>query len=246
LDEKWWQDSLQSIRQIAIFMLLAGSALAADDALLRNGFVIRHDHRELLPDGRTTRLYISPDNKNFVDVPTDNIASFETVPVEAAVPVPVPAPKPQTLTDIVRDASDKHLIDEDLIHGVIRAESGSNPKAVSRKGAQGLMQLMPATARTLGVTNSFDSKENVEAGTRYLHEMLVKFNFDLAKALAAYNAGPDRVSQYKGVPPYNETRAYVARIIKDFNRKKLAAASASANAARKARKATVKASPSKT
>jgi soluble lytic murein transglycosylase-like protein len=227
-------------------LLVAGSALAADDALLRNGFTIRHDHRELLQDGRTTRLYISSDNKSFVDVPTENIASFEAVPVEATPPAPVPAAKPQTLTDIVRDASDKHLIDEDLINSVIRAESDSNPKAVSRKGAQGLMQLMPATARNLGVTNSFDSRENVEAGTRYLHEMLVKFDFDLAKALAAYNAGPNRVSQYKGVPPYNETRAYVARIIKDFNRKKLAAASASANAARKAKKATVKAPPSKT
>ncbi|MCU1312199.1 MAG: Lytic transglycosylase, catalytic [Candidatus Angelobacter sp.] len=227
--------------------LAAGSALAADDALLRNGFTIRHDHRELLPDGRTTRLYISSDNKNFVDVPTENIASFEAVPVEAAPPtVPVAAAKSETLGDIVRDASDKHLIDEDLINSVIRAESDSNPKAVSPKGAQGLMQLMPATARNLGVTNSFDSRANVEAGTRYLHEMLVKFDFDLAKALAAYNAGPNRVSQYKGVPPYNETRAYVIRIIKDFNRKKLAAASASASAARKAKKATVKAPPSKT
>jgi soluble lytic murein transglycosylase-like protein len=230
-------------------LLVAGSALAADDALLRNGFTIRHDHRELLQDGRTTRLYISTDSKNFVDVPTENIASFEAVPVEAAPTpptAPVAAAKSETLGDIIRDASDKHLIDEDLINSVIRAESGSNPKAVSPKGAQGLMQLMPATARNLGVTDSFDSRANVEAGTRYLHEMLVKFDFDLAKALAAYNAGPNRVSQYKGVPPYNETRAYVIRIIKDFNRKKLAAASASASAARKAKKATVKAPPSKT
>jgi len=237
------------MKQIAVFILLAGSALAADDALLRNGFTIRHDHRELLQDGRTTRLYISSDNKNFVDVPTENIAGFEAAPVEAAPPPPpatVAASKPEALTDIVRGASDKHLIDEDLIHSVIRAESGFNPKAVSPKGAQGLMQLMPATARNLGVTDSFDSRANVEAGTQYLHEMLIKFNFDLAKALAAYNAGPDRVSQYKGVPPYHETRAYVARIIKDFNRKKLAAASASANAARKTHKVTVKAPPSKT
>jgi soluble lytic murein transglycosylase-like protein len=232
------------MKQFAVLVLLAGSALAADDALLRNGFTIRHDHRELLPDGRTTRLYISSDSKNFVDVPTENIASFEAVPVEAAPPAPPPvaAVKPETLTDIVHEASDKHLIDEDLIHSVIRAESGFNPKAVSPKGAQGLMQLMPATARGLGVADSFDSRANVEAGTRYLHEMLIKFNFDLAKALAAYNAGPDRVSQYKGVPPYIETRAYVARIIKDFNRKKLAAASA----ARKTHKVTAKAPPSKT
>jgi soluble lytic murein transglycosylase-like protein len=235
---------LRFIKQVVVFAMLAGLAVAADDALLRNGFSIRHDHREVLQDGRITRLYISADNKSFVDVPTENIASFETAPVEAA-PAPVqPAiqlsAKSQTLTEIVRDASDKHLIDEDLIQSIIRAESSFNPKAVSHKGAQGLMQLMPATARSLGVTNSFDSRENVDAGTRYLHELLVKFNFDLIKALAAYNAGPDRVQQYKGVPPYYETRAYVARIIKDFNRKKLAAAAASVKAAKTAQKSIIK------
>jgi len=224
--------------------LLAGSALAADDALLRNGFSIRHDHRETLPDGRTTRLYITADNKSFVDVPTENIASFEPAPAEPAPPPPQAAavqiaPKDQSIAEIVRSASDKHLIDEDLIQSVIRAESSFNPKAVSPKGAQGLMQLMPATARNLGVTNAFDSRENVDAGTRYLYELLVKFKFDLIKALAAYNAGPNRVEQYKGVPPYNETRAYVARIIKDFNRKKLAAAAVSANAAKKTQKSSI-------
>jgi soluble lytic murein transglycosylase-like protein len=92
---------------------------------------------------------------------------------------------------------------------------------------------MPSTARDLGVSNPFDSAANVDAGTKYLHELLVQYNFDLAKALAAYNAGPARVAQYKGVPPYQETHAYVARIIKDFNRKKLAAASAQRSASPK-------------
>jgi soluble lytic murein transglycosylase-like protein len=237
------------MKQVVVFLSLAGFAMAADNALLRNGFAILHDHREVSQDGRTTRLFISADNKSFVDVPTENIAGFEAVPaapVETAPPAAAPVAKPQTLADIVRDASDKHLIDEDLIHSVIGAESSANPSAVSRKGAQGLMQLMPATARSLGVTNSFDSRENVDAGTRYLHKLLVKFNFDLAKALAAYNAGPERVTRYKGVPPYNETRAYVARIIKDFNRKKRAAASLSRHSARKIQKDTAKASPSKT
>jgi soluble lytic murein transglycosylase-like protein len=105
---------------------------------------------------------------------------------------------------------------------VIRAESGFNPKAVSRKGAQGLMQLMPATASKLGVINSMDPAANVDGGTQYLHEMLERFNNDLVKALAAYNAGPERVEKYKGMPPYHETYAYVSRIISDFNRKKLA------------------------
>src|SRR5204862_1166347 len=102
------------------------------------------------------------------------------------------------------------------------AESGFKPHAVSPKGAQGLMQLMPHTASQLGVANAFDPKANVEGGTRYLRELLERYNFDLVKALAAYNAGPHRVEQYRGVPPYYETRAYIARIIRDFNRQKLA------------------------
>jgi len=84
------------------------------------------------------------------------------------------------------------------------------------------MQLMPQTASQLGVTNSFDPKANVDGGTKYLRELLEKYNYDVVKTLAAYNAGPQRVEQYHGVPPYYETRAYIARIIRDFNRKKLA------------------------
>jgi len=96
------------------------------------------------------------------------------------------------------------------------------------------MQLMPQTARNLGVTDSFDARANVDGGSRYLHEMLVRFRFDLAKALAAYNAGPQAVDKYHGVPPYRETRLYVARIIKDYNRKKLAEAAAKRGAAKSA------------
>jgi len=99
------------------------------------------------------------------------------------------------------------------------------------------MQLMPQTASQLGVANSFDPNANVEGGTKYLRELLERYNFDLVKALAAYNAGPQRVQQYHGVPPYYETRAYVARIVRDFNRKKLAqkkAAEAERKAAEKA------------
>jgi len=90
------------------------------------------------------------------------------------------------------------------------------------------MQLMPQTASQLGVKNAFDPQANVEAGTRYLRELLERYNFDLIKALAAYNAGPQRVEQYNGVPPYYETKAYVARIVRDFNKKKLTAKSATA------------------
>lgn len=230
---------MSKIKQLVVIALLAGSAFAAEDAQLRNGFSIRHDHRAA--QGQTTRLFISADEKSFVDIPTADIANFEKAPVEAvAPPATIPPPKEHTIAEIVRDASDKHLIDEDLIQSIIRIESSFNQKAVSRKGAQGLMQLMPATARKLGVTDSFNSQENVDAGTRYLHELLVKFNFDLVKALAAYNAGPQRVTQYKGVPPYSETQAYVRRIIKDFNRKKMAAAAMNTASTKKSEKPATK------
>jgi soluble lytic murein transglycosylase-like protein len=126
------------------------------------------------------------------------------------------------LDEIINSISGRHHIDPDFINSVIHAESGFNQHAVSRKGAQGLMQLMPQTADQLGVADAFNPGDNVEGGTRYLRELLERYNFDAVKALAAYNAGPARVEQYGGVPPYAETRAYVARIVRDFNRKKLA------------------------
>ncbi|MGC2560714.1 MAG: lytic transglycosylase domain-containing protein, partial [Terriglobales bacterium] len=113
-------------------------------------------------------------------------------------------------------------LDPDLVNSVIHAESGFNSHAVSPKGARGLMQLMPSTASGMGVTDPFDPEANVGGGSRYLRELLERYNFDLVKALAAYNAGPERVERYHGVPPFTETRAYVARIVHDYNRKKIA------------------------
>jgi soluble lytic murein transglycosylase-like protein len=192
---------------------------AAEVANLRNGFSIRHERRET--QGATTRLYLgSAQDAGYVDVATAEIAGFEPAPPEPAMIRPAQA----DLTAIIGDASTRSRIDADFIASVIRAESGNNPRAVSRKGAQGLMQLMPQTASTLGVKDSFDPAENVDGGVRYLRELLVRYNGDAAKALAAYNAGPQRVLQYGGVPPYSETRAYVRRVIADYNRKKTAAA----------------------
>lgn len=218
---------------------------AGQTAVLRNGFSIPHERHEVI--GKNTRLYTSSDG-SYVDVPTEQIDHFEedarpaSMPATASVrspanPAPAKIPTANTvlplknvdLNSVVNEAGGRHSLDPDLINSVIRAESGFNTRAVSRKGAQGLMQLMPQTANTLGVTNAFDPQTNVEAGTRYLRDLLEKYNYDLAKALAAYNAGPLRVQQYGGVPPYYETRAYVARIIRDYNRKKLAEEQAAIN-----------------
>lgn len=216
-------------------MLLGTSAVscfASDLAVLRNGFSIRHERRQVL--GAVTRLFVSSDGSSFVDVPTAEIEHFEATLAE---PKPAPTRNPAEaqsghlnvanlnrtdLSEVISSASNRYRLDPDLVNSVIRAESGFNVRAVSRKGAQGLMQLMPQTSSQLGVRNAFDAQANVEGGTRYLRELLERYNFDLVKALAAYNAGPRRVEQFGGVPPYYETRAYVARIVRDFNRKKLA------------------------
>jgi hypothetical protein len=202
----------------ALLALASISASAAEMANLRNGFAIRHERHE--PRGEVTRLYLSGTADNYIDVPTEDILGFEAIDAPS-VPVYKAAPA-STLDAMVSAAGTRNDIDPDLIFSVIRAESGFNPNALSPKGAQGLMQLMPGTAAWLGVQNAFDPASNVEGGTRYLAKLLTRYDNDLIKALAAYNAGPERVEQYQGVPPYAETRVYVARVIRDLNRKKTA------------------------
>jgi|SRR5271166_4768214 len=220
-----------------LIFLLARPASAAEIAVLRNGFSIRHEHRLVM--GTNTRLYLTADDASFTDVPTEEITGFEK---DLSLPVPVPAPqdppgspaashealKPAPpkaavpLNQVVDMASAEYHLDPDLVNSVIHAESGFNAHAVSPKGARGLMQLMPGTGNQLGVRDAFDPQANVDGGSRYLRELLERYNFDLVKALAAYNAGPQRVDQYRGVPPFRETRAYVARIVHEYNTKKIA------------------------
>jgi soluble lytic murein transglycosylase-like protein len=239
---------MQKLNKLGValgLLLFALPVFATDLAILRNGFTVRHERRENL--GTVTRLYMGAGNSSYVDIETAQIERFEKdqsqpvppVAVAAAVATPslTPPPKPQSLNEVINTISDRHHIDPDFINSVIHAESGFNPRAVSPKGARGLMQLMPGTASKLGVSNSFDPSANVEGGTRYLSELLERYNFDVVKALAAYNAGPGRVEQYRGVPPYYETRVYVAKIVRDYNRKKLAE--------RKAAAATLKANATK-
>lgn len=116
------------------------------------------------------------------------------------------------LTSWVKEAAEKHGVDENLIRAVIHQESGGNRLAVSPVGAKGLMQLMDGTARDMGVTNPWDGRQNVMGGTRYLRAMLDRFEGDEKKALAAYNAGPSRVDRYGGIPPFAETINYVQSV----------------------------------
>jgi len=205
---------------VAVAVLaLPVASLATDLAVLSNGFSIRHERREVR--GEITRLYVDAKGDSYVDIPTDQIAGFEEDPSRASAGEKGRASR-VSLAEMIHGISGNYHLDPDLVNSIIHAESGFNVRAVSRKGAQGLMQLMPQTASRLGVDNAFDPAANVDGGARYLRELLERYNFDLIKALAAYNAGPQRVELYRGVPPYYETQAYVARIVRDFNRKKLA------------------------
>jgi soluble lytic murein transglycosylase-like protein len=149
------------------------------------------------------------------------------------------------LDQVIREVSRKNRLDPDFVSSVIKAESNFKPRAVSRKGAQGLMQLMPSTASQLGVADPFDPRANVEAGTAHLSALLDQYHDDPIKALAAYNAGAHRVKQYNGVPPYRETRAYISKIVRDFNAKKRAQMSAAGAASAKAKPAAAKSANSR-
>ena len=206
--------------------VLAATGFAAEVAELRNGFTIAHRSREM--HNGLMRLYLDDAKKSFVDLPAEQIARYSTVPdsepplpVAASAPVALAPATPAKSTDqIVREASVSHGVDADFLHSVIQQESAGNAQAVSSAGARGLMQLMPGTAQQLGVTDSLSPEQNVHGGARYLRELLERYHGDAVKALAAYNAGPGAVDRYHGVPPYRETRLYVQRIVRDYNRKK--------------------------
>lgn len=124
----------------------------------------------------------------------------------------IPSSVPSSLGEIVSRYSAQYSLDEHLVHAVIKAESNYNPSAVSRKGALGMMQLMPETARLLNVDNPLDIEENIRGGSRYLRQMLDEFGGNLDYAIAAYNAGPNAVRRHGGIPPYEETQTYVKRV----------------------------------
>lgn len=120
---------------------------------------------------------------------------------------------PASLQSLVTEASSRNGVSPALVNAVVMAESAGNPSAISVAGAQGLMQLMPGTSASCGVSNPFDPQQNVDCGARYLRGLLERYNDNVELAVAAYNAGPGAVDQYHGVPPYAETRAYVSRVL---------------------------------
>lgn len=217
---------------LALAILASVPLLAGENAILANGFRIHADRHEVAGD--RVKLFAGD---GFTELPLSQIAGFEQ---EEYVPPPVPSPPtpavvlaapapvapyepPVQPTDpkrLAAESAKRNNLPEALIRSVMHAESGFQPDAISPKGAIGLMQLMPGTALELHA-DPHDPRQNVEAGTAYLRALLVKYeNHDdqVARAVAAYNAGPAAVDRYDGVPPYRETREYVIRVLTEYQK----------------------------
>jgi soluble lytic murein transglycosylase-like protein len=182
----------------------------AEIALLTNGLTFKTTaHR--LEDGT---LFLTLKGGGEVGMPPDAVRGF--VPDEVMDEVENPATPGGDLQALAVQAAKRHGLDPDLVLAVVAVESNFRPQAVSPKGAQGLMQLMPATAASLGVRDAFDPAQNLDGGARHLGSLLTLYGGDLTRALAAYNAGAKAVDRNNGVPPYQETREYVRKVLKKY------------------------------
>jgi soluble lytic murein transglycosylase-like protein len=205
---------------------IALPACAGEVAVLGNGFRLHADRHET--EGSVVRLY---EAGGVTQMPSNSIDHFE--PEEIVAPPPAaPEPKPSavilppperpaTAEQLARDAARKYALPESFIRSVMKVESGMRQEAMSPKGALGLMQLMPETARALGVDPK-DSKQNAEGGAQYLRDLLAKYEDrpdQVVLALAAYNAGPGAVDKFHGVPPYRETREYILKVLRYWDSK---------------------------
>jgi len=211
--------NLSKYAAIAGLMLLLSCVPArADYVVLRSGARLNVTGYEILGD--RYKLHVQG---GVAEVPIEDIVAIE--PEEIFEPSTEPLTDKTPFQKLIRDAATRYNLDPTLIHSVISIESNFNPKAVSRKNARGLMQLMPRTAELMGVKDSFDPGQNIDGGSHYLSDLLKKYKNDLTLALAAYNAGPDTVDKYgRRVPPYLETMKYVQRIAKTYAKLKADAA----------------------
>jgi len=213
---------LRHLALSALFVAFAAPALRAEYIVLRSGQRLAVTGYQILGD--KYRLQVKGGT---VDVPTEQVLSIEPEEVFTPVPVPRVEVSQEPFGELIRAAAERYKVDADLITSVIAAESNFDPKAISRRNARGLMQLLPSTATRLGVKNIFDPQENIDAGAHYLGDLLQLYKNDLALALAAYNAGPERVLRYgQRVPPFAETISYIKRVSQTYNQRKANGSSA--------------------
>jgi len=198
---------------VLLALVTIAPAARAEIAVLANGQTMKiTGHRT---EGDT--VFLSLKGGGEVGTPASQLRGF--VPDEVADEVAAPTGTRAELEALAVDVARRHGLDPALVLAVASVESGFQPKAVSPKGALGLMQLMPATATSLGVEDAFDPEVNLEGGSRYLAELLTLYGGDLRRALAAYNAGPGAVKRHGGIPPYRETRAYVKKVLERYRKK---------------------------
>ena len=201
----------------AALALLAGAGSArADIAVLTNGQILKVTARR--PEG--DRIFLSLKDGGEVGVMASEVRGF--VPDEVVDEVLAPVPAGTDLRALAIAAAQRHGLAPELVLAVVGVESAFKPDAVSHKGAQGLMQLMPGTAKELGVSDALDPAQNLDGGARYLRMLLAQYGGDVGRALAAYNAGPGAVKRYRGVPPYRETHHYIDRVLKRYQREQAA------------------------
>ena len=193
---------------LGLLLTAPGASAQAEIALLSSGLTLKLDgHR--VEDGV---VVLALKGGGEMGVPPAAVRGF----VSDEVLDEVAAPAGGDLRDLAAAVARRHGLDPELVMAVVSVESGFRPQAVSPKGAQGLMQLMPKTASSLGVADAFDPTQNLDAGTRHLGQLLTLYGGDLTRALAAYNAGEGAVHRHGGVPPYRETRAYVKRVLERY------------------------------
>src|SRR5438876_369782 len=207
------------MKALILMLALAAQSAGGEFAVLARGFRLHADRHEF--DGATVKLFQK--DGGFTQLDSSLVSGFETeVEVAAETPAVAPVPPPAVAAakaprDLVDAAARKNGLPPNFVHSVVSAESGYKADVVSPKGAIGLMQLMPATAKAYGA-DPHDPGQNVEAGAAYLRELLIKYDGDARRALAAYNAGPGAVDKYNGVPPYAETQTYIERVLRGYKK----------------------------
>jgi soluble lytic murein transglycosylase-like protein len=203
------------MKTLALLLLLTWSAIAGEYAVLTSGARLYADRHEA--EGEKVLIYTKTGS---TELDAGSVLRFEPEDYTPQPAAPATAPgnrKHGNLTELIDNAARKYGLPPAFVRAVVAAESGFSAKAVSPKGAIGLMQLMPATARDLGADPTV-TEQNLDAGTRYLRDLLVKYDSRSYHALAAYNAGPGAVDKYHGVPPYRETQTYILNVLRNWKK----------------------------
>ena len=195
-------------------MQIAGEMISSLDFTLRRISSIEQGFNSLFPAGKIDNVATTKEAQEFKEI-LDKTTTTQTTskPTNVANSQPISR---EGIEDLIEKYAEKNDLDVNFVKAVIKQESGFNPQATSRAGAMGLMQLMPNTARGLGVRDAYNPEENIMGGTKYLKSLMTKFDGNPELALAAYNAGPYTVQKYNGIPPYSETQRYVKSVIANW------------------------------